>query len=68
MLASNGAFLLIDKPTRIFDETRTLTDHIITNDASNMIYPCVCVSDNSDHFPIACLVADNSSSKRVAAT
>ena len=27
MLASYEAFLLIDKPTRIFGETRTLIDH-----------------------------------------
>ena len=64
MLASNGAFLLIDKPTRMFGETRTLIDHIITNDPSNIIYPCVFLSDISDHFPVACFVANNYSSKK----
>ena len=27
MLASNGGFLFIDRPTRIFGETRTLIDN-----------------------------------------
>ena len=63
MLASNGAFLLIDKPTRMFGEPRTLIDHIVTNDTSNIIYPCMFFSDISDHFPVACLVANNSSFK-----
>ena len=64
MLASNGAFLLTDKPTRIFGETRTRIDHIITNDTCNVIYLCVFLGDISDHFPVACLVAHNSCSKK----
>ena len=64
MLASSGAFLLIDKPTRVFSETRTLNHHIITNDTCNIIYPCVFLCGISDHFSVACLVAINSSSKK----
>ena len=37
---------------------------IITNDTSNIIYPCVFLSDISDHFPVVCLVAHNSSFKK----
>ena len=63
VLASTGANLFIDKPTRVFGETRTLINYIITNDTSNIIYPSVFLSDISDHFAVACLVANNSNSK-----
>ena len=62
MLASNGVYSLLDKPTHISSETTTTIDHVITNDTHNTIYPCVFVSDISDHFPAACLVAKDSNS------
>ena len=37
---------------------------IITDDISNIVYPCVFLSEISDHFPFACLVAHNSSFKK----
>ena len=32
MVASNGAYSLIDKPTRITNTSQTVIDHIITHD------------------------------------
>ena len=32
-------------------------DHILTNDTSNIIYPCIFLSEISDNFPVGCLVA-----------
>ena len=57
LLSSNGAYMLIDIPTRVSGESKTTTDHVITNDIHNVIYPCVFLSDIGDHFPVACLVA-----------
>ena len=37
-------------------KSRSLIDHVITNDISNTIFPCVCLSDISDHFSIAIIV------------
>ena len=57
MLSSNGAYMLIDIPTCVSGESKTTIDHVITNDIHNVIYPCVFLSDISDHLPVACLVA-----------
>ena len=56
MISSNGAFLPIDKHTRVKGNSRSIIDHVITNDISNTIFPCVFISDISDHFPIAIIV------------
>ena len=37
MVASNGAFSLIDKPTRITNTSQTIIDHRVTNDATSVI-------------------------------
>ena len=56
MISSNGAFLPIDKHTRVIGNSRSIIDHVITNDISNTIFPCVFLSDISDHFSIAIIV------------
>ena len=56
MISSKGAFLPIDKHTRVTGNSRSIIDHVITNDISNTIFPCVFISDISDHFPIAIIV------------
>ena len=56
MISSNGAFLPIDKHTRVIGNSRSIIDHVITNDISNTIFSCVFLSDISDHFPIAIIV------------
>ena len=53
MISSNGAFLPIDKHTRVIGNSSSIIDHAITNDISNTIFPYVFISDISDHFPIA---------------
>ena len=56
MISNNGAFLPIDKHTRVINNSRSIIDHVITNDISNTIFPCVFLSDISDYFPIAIIV------------
>ena len=48
----------IDIPTRVSGESKTTIDHVITNDIHNVIYPCVFLSDISEHLPVACLMAN----------
>ena len=60
MLTSNGAFLLIDKPTRVTNTSSSNIDHIITNDNNNILYPCIFRSGLTDHFPVAFFVAKES--------
>ena len=42
--------------TRVIGNSRSIIDHIITNDISNTIFPCVLIIDISDHFFIAIIV------------
>ena len=56
MISSNGAFLPIDQHTRFIGNSRSIIDHVIINDISNTIFPCVFISDISDHFPTAIIV------------
>ena len=51
MLLSNGKFLPIDKHTRVAGKSRSIIDPVITNDISNIIFPCVFLSDIIDHIP-----------------
>ena len=53
MILSNGAFLPIDKHTRVISKSRSIIDHVITNDISDKIFSCVFITD---HFPIAIIV------------
>ena len=55
MLRSNFAFPVINKATHVTDTSKSNIDHIITNDISNLIYPCIFVCDLTDH-PVGCLV------------
>ena len=56
MISSNGGFFPIDKHTRVKGNSRSLIDHVITNDISNIIFPCVFINDISDYFPIEIIV------------
>ena len=56
MILNNGVFLPIDKHTRVTGNFRSIIDHVTTNDISNTIFPCVFLSDISDHFTIAIIV------------
>ena len=56
MLAGNGLFPLITKPTRITQESATLIDHIFTSAIANPIFPGIILSDISDHFFTYCAI------------
>ena len=56
MISSNGAFLPIDKHTRVIGNSKSIIDHVITNDISNIIFSCLFLSDINDNFPIAIIV------------
>ena len=58
VIASIGAFLIIGKPTRVTNFSKTTIDHIISNDVDNVIYPGIFLSDITDHYPIACIVSN----------
>ena len=62
-ISSNGAFLPIDKHNRVIGNSRSIIDHVITNDISNTIFPCVFLNDISDHFPIA-IIAERKNRKQ----
>ena len=38
MISSNGAFLSIDKHIQVIGNSRSIIDHVITNDISNTIF------------------------------
>jgi len=58
-LLSSGFIQLICKATRIQNDSRTLLDHIITNNSNNNYTSGVIISDISDHFPIFVLNGKN---------
>ena len=58
MLSSNNCYTLIDKATRVGNNSNIIIDHVITNDTSNIIYPAIVSSDITDHFPVGCFVAN----------
>ena len=57
---SNGAYLLINKPTRVTNVSQTTIDNIVTNNSTHVIYPIIFLSDLTDHYPIACCVTGDS--------
>ena len=63
MLAANNTHQLITKLTRVTDGSKSLLDHILTNDCKNPITPGVILNDLSDHFPIFCSISKNASHK-----
>ena len=52
MLFSNGLYPLIDRPTRISNESSTLIDNIFTNQTKKKTTNGVLINDISDHLPI----------------
>ena len=59
MVASNRAYLLMDKPIRITNTSQTFIDHIITNDTISITYPIIFLSDITDHYPVACVLTNS---------
>ena len=52
MMNSNNCRCIIDKPTRIKQNSATLIDHIYTNCIDTSLFPGIIVTDTSDHFPV----------------
>ena len=57
LLASNGLFSLVTKPTRVTTNSSTLIDHIYTNSFADPIFPRVILNDISDHYMIYCVIS-----------
>ena len=49
---SNGLYPLIDKPSRITQQSATLIDNIFTNDMNHDIICGLLINDISDHLPV----------------
>ena len=56
MLAGNGLFPLITKPTRITQESATLIDHIFNSAIGYSIFPGIILGDIGDHFFTYCAI------------
>ena len=52
VITSNGAFLLITKPTKVTDKPATVIDHVITNETEHSILPQVVFTSSTDHYAI----------------
>ena len=57
MLLGSMCKCLIDLPTRVTSESKSLIDHIYTNDIKHRINSGILVSDISDHFPVFAIIS-----------
>ena len=57
--ASQGFFPMITRPTRLSDDTNTLTDNIFTNNLGKTHIPGILTSPISDHLLNFCILEDN---------
>ena len=64
MLHSQGCISLINKPTRITPISRTLIDHLYTNDVTTEITCKVLLHDISDHLPFIFHIPFSSKKKK----
>ena len=61
MLQSSSFYSVLNKPTRITPTSKTLIDHILTNDANLTVKPCIIIHKIADHLSIACMISDEQS-------
>ena len=47
-------FSLITKPTRVTYSSKTIIDHVLTNDTDSILTPGVLTYSISDHYPVFC--------------
>ena len=57
-LDTNGFTCLTTDPTRVTLDSKTIIDHLLTNDYESKLTPGVISYKISDHFPIFCTVSD----------
>ena len=58
LLQSNFFFSLITKPTRVTNSSKTIIDHVLTNDTDSILTPGVLTYSISDHYPIFCTISN----------
>ena len=56
---SHSAVLLITKPTRIFNKSLTIINHIVTNDSKHELQSFTGKSDLTDQYPIVCIINED---------
>ena len=56
MLQSSSFYFVLNKPIRITPTSKTLIDHILTNDVNLTVKPCIIIYKIADHLPIACMI------------
>ena len=62
-LDSNGCTCLITDPTRVTLNSKTIIDHLLTNDCESKVTPGVISYKISDHFPIFCTASNSEFTK-----
>ena len=58
LLQSNFFFSLITKPTRVINSSKTIINHVLTNDTDSIVTPGVLIYSISDHYPIFCTISN----------
>ena len=58
LLQSNFFFSLITKPTRVTYSSKTIIDHVLTNDTDSILTPGILTYSISDHYPIFCTISN----------
>ena len=61
MLQSSSFFSVLSKPTHITPTSKTLIDHILTNDVNLTVKPCIIIHKIADHLLITCMISDEQS-------
>ena len=55
-LIGSAVECLINQPTRVCKNSKSLLDHIYSNNLNNQLMPGIAISDISDHYPVFALI------------
>ena len=55
-LISRGVKCVINKPTRVIPSSKTLIDHIYTNNVDHSLFSGIAVGDLSDHYGVFVII------------
>ena len=66
MLLGCNCRCLIDVPTRVTETSKTLVDHVITNDKQRAITTGVLISDLSDHYGVFAIISYNDIKNKIS--
>ena len=56
VLIGSAVKCLINQPTRVCKNSKSLLDHIYSNNLNNQLMPGIAISDISDHYPVFALI------------